>query len=1147
MNKRSFRKVVAPLVGSSVAVLVLGTVALLLFPIAWSSVGQGNVPDLDALRRAILDLQADYGAGYPQGEAYLRRLEALSAEMGDLNAVKTLAEAGDTTALDKIRRLRAFQREVLLDNPALDFSQIVAVKRHESKLGLPQNWQGNSSLPREGFDNEVILISLQKDREPDAPVCKTLFRPGQDVFVGDLCLHWDAGRLLFSSLNDKKHWHVFEMNTDGTNVQQVTSDEHSDVDFYDACYLPDSRIMLCSTACYTGVPCVYGSDHVANLFLLDRGTGALRQLCFDQDHNWSPRVLPNGRVLYQRWEYSDTPHSNTRMLFHMNPDGTDQREYWGSGVYFPNSFFFARPLPGAKNSVIGVASGHHGTPRSGRLLIVSPGTGRGEGDGILQEVPGWNKPVQPIIRDRLVDGVYPQFLHPFPITDKYFLVSAKMDERSPWGIYLVDVFDNMTLIAEQAGYALLEPIPLKKQTPPPVVADRVNLQSDEAVVFMQDVYEGGGLAGVPRGTVKSLRIFEYYFAHRGQGGLHGTLGNDSGWDIKRVLGTVPVLPDGSAYFRAPANTPLSVQPLDEQGQALQIMRSWFTLQPGEQASCVGCHESQRTAPPSARAGAFRGMPSAIQASWHAPRRGFSFSREVQPVLDRYCAGCHGDTPPEGYSITPGREFPYLRGDRMITDWSTKISGGVGQDKGGVFSESYAALQRFVRRPGIESDLHMLSPMDFHFSTTELGQLLRNGHYNVQMDSESMERIVTWVDLNAPYHGTWTETHPCQHNYAPEIAARALELRREFVPAGPFAEMEILPELPAYDRSFVLPVASSQNATSSPALPGWPFSAEQAIQRRTEALGASSPSEITVSLGAGVTMTLVYVPGGSFLMGSDASPTGAAAKSIVSVSPFWLGKMEVTNEQYRCFAPDHESRDESRNGYQFGRRGFFQDGPRHPVVRISWEDAMAFCQWMSTLTGMKVTLPTEGQWEWAARAGSDKEFFFGDGGSDFSKYANLADIRLKDFAQCTAAEYYEASQIINDPSRHDDRIPRSNTYDDGSILAADCGNYLPNAWQLHDMHGNVWEWTRSACMAYPYIENDARNRTDDPDTDRVVRGGSWRDRPSRATADFRLPYRPFQKVFNVGFRVAVELESPVSETVVAVEPDQHGKGGQGPAS
>ena len=173
---------------------------------------------------------------------------------------------------------------------------------------------------------------------------------------------------------------------------------------------------------------------------------------------------------------------------------------------------------------------------------------------------------------------------------------------------------------------------------------------------------------------------------------------------------------------------------------------------------------------------------------------------------------------------------------MITDWSTKISGGVGQDKGGVFSESYAALQRFVRRPGIESDLHMLSPMDFHFSTTELGQLLRNGHYNVQMDSESMERIVTWVDLNAPYHGTWTETHPCQHNYAPEIAARALELRREFVPAGPFAEMEILPELPAYDRSFVLPVASSQNATSSPALPGWPFSAEQAIQRRTEALG-----------------------------------------------------------------------------------------------------------------------------------------------------------------------------------------------------------------------------------------------------------------------------------------------------------------------
>ena len=158
------------------------------------------------------------------------------------------------------------------------------------------------------------------------------------------------------------------------------------------------------------------------------------------------------------------------------------------------------------------------------------------------------------------------------------------------------------------------------------MADRVNLQSDEAVVFMQDVYEGGDWQAFP-GTVKSLRIFEYYFAHRGQGGLHGTLGNDSGWDIKRVLGTVPVLPDGSAYFRAPANTPLSVQPLDEQGQALQIMPGGSHCNPENRLPASDVMNPSEPHPLQRGQAPLESMPSAIQASWHAPRRGFSFPRK----------------------------------------------------------------------------------------------------------------------------------------------------------------------------------------------------------------------------------------------------------------------------------------------------------------------------------------------------------------------------------------------------------------------------------------------------------------------------------------------------------------------------------------
>src|SRR5512137_2141351 len=99
-------------------------------------------------------------------------------------------------------------------------------------------------------------------------------------------------------------------------------------------------------------------------------------MTFEQDSNWSPTLLPNGRIMYQRWEYTDAAHSNSRMLFSMNPDGTDQRELRGSGSWFPGAFFFARPIPGQSRQVIGVAGGHHDRSRSGRLFIFDTTQGR---------------------------------------------------------------------------------------------------------------------------------------------------------------------------------------------------------------------------------------------------------------------------------------------------------------------------------------------------------------------------------------------------------------------------------------------------------------------------------------------------------------------------------------------------------------------------------------------------------------------------------------------------------------------------------------------------------------------------------------------------------------------------------------------------
>lgn len=171
--------------------------------------------------------------------------------------------------------------------------------------------------------------------------------------------------------------------------------------------------------------------------------------------------------------------------------------------------------------------------------------------------------------------------------------------------------------------------------------------------------------------------------------------------------------------------------------------------------------------------------------------------------------------------------------------------------------------------------------------------------------------------------------------------------------------------------------------------------------------------------------------------------------------------------------------------------------------------------------MKISLPTEAQWEWACRAGSANDYSFGKMGADYSKYANLGDITLREYAACTAYKNYESVRIIDNANRYDDWVPRDTIYDDRSFIAEQVGRFRYSPWELADMHGNVWEWTQSEYKPYPYKESDGRNDPPkDSVTKRVVRGGSWYDRPFRATSSYRLAYRDYQKVFNVGFRVVL---------------------------
>ena len=258
------------------------------------------------------------------------------------------------------------------------------------------------------------------------------------------------------------------------------------------------------------------------------------------------------------------------------------------------------------------------------------------------------------------------------------------------------------------------------------------------------------------------------------------------------------------------------------------------------------------------------------------------------------------------------------------------------------------------------------------------------------------------------------------------------------------------------------------------------------------------------------------------MGSNdaKAPRDERPAARVEVKPFAIGAREITNREFRQFDPKHDSRCESRHGYQFGVTGYDVNGDDLPAVRVNWNKAVEFCEWLSKKTGRTVRLPTEAEWEWAARAGSDKPFWWGGIDADFAQYANLADISLSDYAGNPYVQDRVRARYGNTENLFDNWVPQAHNVNDGAFLEEKSGKWKPNPWGLYDMHCNVWEWTQSKYVPYPYAADDGRNAPGG-DERRVVRGGSWYSRPKLATASFRRAYRPYAPVYDVGFRIVVE--------------------------
>jgi len=514
-------------------------------------------------------------------------------------------------------------------------------------------------------------------------------------------------------------------------------------------------------------------------------------------------------------------------------------------------------------------------------------------------------------------------------------------------------------------------------------------------------------------------------------------------------------------FRVPANTPVAVQ----------LMRSWFTAMPGEVVSCVGCHESPAEATPRRLAAAARQQPRDIEP-WYGPARGFDFAREVQPVLNKYCVSCH-DGRPGRADLRPEEHVVGYEGHRLSKLGVDRLHPVMRQDTEGYlkYTPAYDTLIPYIRRVGIEDDVSLLVPGEYHADTSPLIQILQRGHGGVRLDAEAWDRLITWIDLNGPCHGTWGDVYPI-----PDGAhERRMTLRRVY--GGPPEDPEVVPDRPPFDETPVKPLLPS---TVAP------------LQTASLSGPTGSLAERIVALGEGVTLRLVSVPAGE------------------GVAPFWMGACEVTNRQFRLFDPGHDGRYYQKRHARSDDKGLPLDGSQQPVVRVSWDRAMAYCRWLSARTGMKFMLPTEVQWEYACRAGTATPLFYGGPDDDFSPWANMGDRAFAGLAteqQRVAWEKGKAPQVTGglEHMAMEGAALAQTRFNDGAVVTADVGRYRPNAWGLWDMHGNAAEWTRTAHVA----------------GHRVVKGGSFFDPPRYCRSALRVAYPVWQRVFNVGFRVVCE--------------------------
>jgi len=655
-------------------------------------------------------------------------------------------------------------RKAAFANPLLDFDELLFVKRYTPGIAHQCSHHVGSSQ-RPGSDLCIIsgirpdgeVRSVLRDQLPPGAISRpdlsfdartivfpyaaprpkpTSYPYGKPGLVGGACLDYQ----------------LYEVGVDGSDLRQLTTGPYENTE---PCYLPDGRICFTSSRCRRFVQCGDWAI-VFSLFGMNRDGSEVRAMTEAKEGEWFPSVLDDGRIIYMRWEYVLKPFNTIQYLWTVNPDGTGAKLAFGDHFAFspgPLTFIEARQVPGT-SLVMATGAAHHNAG-VGPICLLDLGRNRGDAAGMVRLTPEVGYPETSEMSGTVCPAGW--YNAPYPLSAKHYLAcysfGASHNAAAGYGIYLMDVHGNKELIYRDPLRSCYSPIPLRPRRKPPVLAPGVARSENRktGTALMLDVYQG--LPGVARGTVKHVRVLETICKQEHSIPQRLDVGIGSGWDPRRILGTVAVEEDGSARFEIPADRPVFFQTLDENYMEVRGMRSFMSLKPGEKVTCVGCHETYGTAPPNRMVAALGKPPQTITPPPWGPIP-VDFAKVVQPVLDRHCVRCHDGS--EGKQ----KSFDLTVGNLLLAKGADNQSPGPPwPNTPHRVTASFVNLLKYVdftRLSGYGGENLPLAPYAVGSHRSKLIDVLDEGHYEVKLGRDQRRAIVAWIDCNAPYLGGWDD-------------------------------------------------------------------------------------------------------------------------------------------------------------------------------------------------------------------------------------------------------------------------------------------------------------------------------------------------------------------------------------------------------